>query len=282
MYVQSRNHARTHQNSIEAAMHAVAAVFCCALPQVLAEVAQMRSGWLQAKAIIKQQRRTIKQQELQLQLALNGALPGVAAGNAPLLLQQKLQQEDGFAAGMVGVSADGARSAGGSFPITSFVLQQQQLQQQQQQQQRSGRSAGGAASFLPGSLAWAAVQSMSFGGADDAKAAMKGGHFSSSDVGQGLGAFGLQQGQGQEQFAAASATCGPGASAAAQQAAIDQQLGGSAAAKNVAVNSFGQAQQRHKFGDAAAAVAHGSNTAAVGAAEFLGCTDEILRSLRGQ
>lgn len=90
------------------------------LMQVLAEVSQLRSGWAQAKQIIKQQRRTIKSQEVQLQLLSNGMVtsgPGQAADQSVVPMQ------------------GGDDSS--KYPITSFILQRhQQLQQQQQALQR--------------------------------------------------------------------------------------------------------------------------------------------------
>jgi hypothetical protein len=239
------------------------------LLQVLAEVAQMRSGWCQAKAIIKQQRRTIKQQGLQLQLALNGALPGLPGLGTEQLQQQQL--DDTYAAGMAAVgrlTAD-ARSGGGSFPITSFVLQQQQPQQQQQQQLQQwhpGSSAGG-------SLGWAAVHHVSLGGNDDGRtAAVQDGKSSSREASQGLGALGLQQGQSYDQVPAGSTMHQVGIPTAVEQQ--QEEL----AAKNAAGRGLWPAQQR-MFGAAAAA---DSSKGASGAAELLGCTNEILRSLRAQ
>ncbi|KAF6252311.1 hypothetical protein COO60DRAFT_541027 [Scenedesmus sp. NREL 46B-D3] len=181
--------------------------------KVLAEVAHMRSGWSQAKCIIKQQRKTIKQQDLRLQLALNGALPGVALGNAPVLLQNQPEQlENGCAAGMAAnnAAAEGDRLAAGVrsvaeiFPITSFVLQQQHLPQQQLQQ-HPGSGAGGVATLLPGSLAWAAVNPLSLGGNNDSGTAVQASKCSNREAAQGSGAFGLQQGQGTDQGLAGNA-----------------------------------------------------------------------------
>jgi hypothetical protein len=250
------------------------------LLQVLAEVAQMRSGWCQAKAIIKQQRRTIKQQELQLQLALNGALPGVSGlGTEQCLMQQQQQLEDEFAAGMAGVGgaavttrlAAGAHSGGGSYPITSYVLQQQQPQQQQQQRQHLGSSAGG-------SLGWAAVHHVSLGGNDDGRTAAQDSKCSSREAGQSLGAFGLQQGPTYDQVPAGTMHQMGGISTAVQGVVEQQQE--ELAAKSAAGRGFWPAQQ-HTFGDAAAADSS-KQKGALGAAELLGCTNEILRNLRSQ
>jgi hypothetical protein len=271
-------------------INTVLVLFLLLLLQVLAEVAQMRSGWSQAKAIIKQQRRTIKQQELQLQLALNGALSGVSGlGSEHLLLQQQQQLDDKFAAGMAAAGgaaaadrlAAGARGnggGGGSFPITSFVLQRQQLQPEQQQQHRPGRSAGG-------SLGWVAVHSVSLGGNDDGRTAVQNSKCSSREAGQGLGAFGLQQGQIQDQVPAGTTMQHAGIAAAAAQGVVDQQQQQPheeelAAAKSAAAGSLWQAQHAQQLFRGAAA--GDSGKAASSAAELLGCTNEILRNLRGQ
>lgn len=88
--------------------------------QLLGEVETLRASWAAAKHAIKQQRRTIRTQELQLQL-----LGAAAAGGG---LAAGTMQQQGAQAGLVGTAA------GCDFPISSFVLAQAEAQQQQQAQ----------------------------------------------------------------------------------------------------------------------------------------------------
>lgn len=153
----------------------------------------MRSGWSQAKAIIKQQRRTIKQQELQLQLAINGVLPAVLPLQpqpqlgASHLQQQGVDISGSLQAHLQGGSTWNGEAAGDSqYPITSFVLQKQQ--QSYQQATAAGAAAAGtgppsaavqlqtgpgsSASWLagaPGSLAWAVQHSQCMGSTDSSR-----------------------------------------------------------------------------------------------------------------
>lgn len=92
--------------------------------QVLSEITTLRNGWSQAKQIIKQQRKTIKAQE-------------IAIGNLTYAPQhaQPPQQQPASRGG--GAAAAGAPAAGqpGSvlkYPITSWLLQRQQQHQQNQ------------------------------------------------------------------------------------------------------------------------------------------------------
>lgn len=103
--------------------------------QVLRELEQIRSGWTQSKQIIKQQRRTIKAQELQLQLAL-----GCNTDIAPQPAQQqylaavKLKEvSSSHLSSLIGAGESSVESLGGlegcndaKYPITGYVLMQQQ------------------------------------------------------------------------------------------------------------------------------------------------------------
>lgn len=111
---------------------------------MVSEISQLRNGWSQAKAIIKQQRKTIKAQELQLQLLGTPttwqqqqaqAQPRAAVPpqqqysanlSAPATQQQQQVQHAGT--GPPQCMAETSDSVL-KYPITSWVLQSQQQQQ---------------------------------------------------------------------------------------------------------------------------------------------------------
>jgi hypothetical protein len=122
---------------------------------------------------------------------------------------------------------------------------------------------------------------VSLGGNDDGRTAAQDSKCSSREAGQGLGAFGLQQGQTYDQAPAGTMHQQGTFTAVAQpvlHGVVEQQQQEELAAKNAAGRGLWPAQQ-HTLGDAAAP---DSSKGGLGAAELLGCTNEILRSLRGQ
>lgn len=97
------------------------------LLQVVSETNQLRINWTQAKQIIKQQRKTIKAQELQLQLL--GTPPSWPEPQAaqPLPHRQPVlgaAAAAGVHAAVVAETSDAVLK----YPITSAVLQSQQRQ----------------------------------------------------------------------------------------------------------------------------------------------------------
>lgn len=127
---------------------------CCVhVLQVLSEISQLRNGWSQAKQIIKQQRKTIKAHELQLQLM--GTPVSWAQGSEPQAMNtaqqpsynQPLQQPQQ----QVPVGE-----------ITSWVLQRQQ-QQQQVPLQHSAAAAAADATTIAGSTTASTLAGTNFG-----------------------------------------------------------------------------------------------------------------------
>jgi len=122
---------------------------CCVHVQVLSEISQLRNGWSQAKQIIKQQRKTIKAHELQLQLM--GAPVSWAQGSEPQAVNtaqqpsygQQLQQPQQHVP--VG-------------EITSWVLQRQQ-----QQQHSAAAAAAADAATIAGSTTASTLAGTNFG-----------------------------------------------------------------------------------------------------------------------
>jgi hypothetical protein len=129
----------------------------CVVPalQVVSEITQLRNNWSQAKAIIKQQRKTIKAQELQLQLL--GTPSNWTDPQAGVLPQPPPQQQQQYRFQPSAVHqqqpAAGAGASAGrmaapitaetsnavlKYPLTSWALQTQQQQQQLPQQQNAG------------------------------------------------------------------------------------------------------------------------------------------------
>lgn len=124
----------------------------CLVPalQVVLEITQLRNNWSQAKAIIKQQRKTIKAQELQLQLL--GTPSNWTDPQAGVLSQPPPQQQQQYRfqpaavpqqQPVAGAGASAGRMAAPitaetsnavlKYPLTSWVLQTQQQQLSQQQ-----------------------------------------------------------------------------------------------------------------------------------------------------
>lgn len=116
---------------------------CCS--QVLSEIEQLRNGWAQAKQIIKQQRKTIKAQGLQLQLAeaniTHPLAPQVTQARHQHQAPQQQQQPEGIGASCSAAGGLGGAAAACSwpsgcaaspFPITNWLLMQAQHQQQGQ------------------------------------------------------------------------------------------------------------------------------------------------------
>jgi hypothetical protein len=109
------------------------------LPQVVSETNQLRINWTQAKQIIKQQRKTIKAQELQLQLlGTPASWPELAQPTQPLPQQQQ-PALGAAAAGVRPAVVAETSDAVLKYPITSAVLQSQQ----QQAAQHSAGAGGG-------------------------------------------------------------------------------------------------------------------------------------------
>lgn len=112
------------------------------LLQVVSETNQLRINWTQAKQIIKQQRKTIKAQELQLQLL--GTPPSWPEPQAaqPLPRQQPVlgaAAAAGVHAAVVAETSDAVLK----YPITSAVLQSQQQQAAQHNAAAGGQLGAG-------------------------------------------------------------------------------------------------------------------------------------------
>jgi hypothetical protein len=224
--------------------------------QVVSETNQLRDNWSQAKQIIKQQRKTIKAQELQLQLL--GTPPGWSDPGAAHLPHQQSsyslqapQQQPTAGAAATAAAAATARpltaetsNAVLKYPITSWVLQSQQQQQQVPQ-----HSAGGAQTHIgqPSGVYG------SVGGAGSTLA----GTALTAGLAQGLGS--AAGGQPGLYHLHASAAAGGAAAAVALRQAVGVGPAG--------VSAVGAEQSQSVL----------SRTT-----ELLQCTDDILKSLRAR
>lgn len=187
--------------------------------QVVSEISQLRNGWSQAKAIIKQQRKTIKGQELQLQLLGTPAAWPQAAARAPVpqtvpqtvqpqqqygpslgatpSAQQQVQQVQQASTGLSGPQCMAETSDSVlKYPITSWVLQSQQQCQQQQHVQgatpAASAAAGGgvvAAAGVGPRVAYAEPQQLQTHQTQAAagSSSAAGGHVTAAGIRQGVG-----------------------------------------------------------------------------------------------
>jgi hypothetical protein len=217
---------------------------------VVSETNQLRDNWSQAKQIIKQQRKTIKAQELQLQLL--GTPPGWSDLGAAQLPQQQPayslqppQQQPATAGAAAAAAAARSLTAETSnavlkYPITSWVLQSRQ-----QQQQAPQHSAGGAQAHTG--------QPSGVSGPAGCAGSKLAGTALSAGLAQGLGAAGGQQGPYQLH---ASAAAGGATAAAGLRQAVGVGPAGVSAEQSQSVLSR--------------------------TTELLQCTDDILKSLRAR